>query len=72
MGQARPGREHDANAAGKTGVAAEIALRNIGVPPEDHLLVLVDLGYEKFRAFPAVVIGHKKPQGGTLTEAQKE
>jgi hypothetical protein len=33
--------------------------------------VLVDLGYEKFRAFPAVVLGHKKPQGGNLTEDQK-
>ncbi|WP_374199501.1 transposase family protein [Glycomyces sp. YM15] len=37
-----------------------------------HLLVLVDLGYEKFRAFPAVVMGHKTPKGGILTEDQKE
>lgn len=72
IADARPGREHDANAAGKTGVEAEIALLNIGVPEEEHLLVLVDLGYEKFRAFPAVVMGHKTPKGGKLTEEQKE
>lgn len=72
VSEARPGREHDANAAGKTGVEAAIALLNIGVDPEAHLLVLVDLGYEKFRAFPAVVMGHKKPEGASLTEEQKE
>lgn len=72
VSEARPGREHDANAAHRTGVEAEIVLLNIGVRDEEHLLVLVDLGYEKFRAFPAVVVGHKKPKGGKLTEAQKE
>jgi hypothetical protein len=35
-------------------------------------LVLVDLGYEKFRAFPAVVVPRKAPKGGKLTEDQKE
>lgn len=72
VAEARPGREHDANASVKTGIEAEIALLNIGVDPEEHLLVLVDLGYEKFRAFPAVVMGHKKPKGGKLTEDQQE
>jgi hypothetical protein len=72
VSEARPGREHDANAAGKTGVEAEIALLNIGLDESEWLLILADLGYEKFRAFPAVVIGHKKPQGGTLTEEQKD
>lgn len=72
VSEARPGREHDANAAGKTGVEAEIALLNIGVENDEHLLVLADLGYEKFRAFPAVVVPHKTPKGGKLTEAQKD
>jgi hypothetical protein len=70
--EARPGREHDANAAGKTGVEAEIALLNIGIDEPDWLLVLVDLGYEKFRAFPAVVVPHKAPKGGKLSEDQRE
>jgi hypothetical protein len=30
------------------------------------------LGYEKFRAFPAVVVPHKAPKGGRLSEAQKD
>jgi len=72
VSEARPGREHDANAAGQTGVEAEIALLNIGLDEEAHLLLLVDLGYEKFRAFQAVVVGHKAPKGGKLTEAQRE
>ncbi|WP_199044672.1 HARBI1 family protein [Glycomyces salinus] len=72
VAEARPGREHDANAAVKTGVEAEIALLNIGVNDNEHMLVLVDLGYEKFRAFPAVVVPHKAPKGGKLTEAQKD
>lgn len=72
VSEARPGREHDANAAAKTGVEAEIALLNIGMPHEAHLLVLVDLGYERFRTFPAVVVPHKRPKGGKLTEAQRE
>ncbi len=72
IAEARPGREHDANAAHQTGVEAVIALLNIGVDAEEHLLVLVDLGYEKFRAFPAVVVPHKTPARGKLTEAQKE
>jgi hypothetical protein len=72
IAEARPGREHDANAAGKTGVEDEIALLNIGVDEAEHLLILVDLGYEKFRAFPAVVVPHKAPKGGQLTEAQRE
>ena len=71
VSEARPGREHDANAAAKTGVEAEIAPLNIGVPEEGYLLVLVDLGYEKFRACPAVVVPYKTPMGGKLTEAQK-
>ncbi|WP_035697787.1 HARBI1 family protein [Glycomyces tenuis] len=72
VSEARPGREHDANAAVKTGVEAEIALRNIGLDEDEHLLVLVDLGYEKFRAFPALVVPHKAPKGGKLTEDQKD
>ena len=44
VAEARPGREHDANAAGKTGIEAEIALLDIGVSDEEYLLVLVDLG----------------------------
>jgi hypothetical protein len=72
VSEARPGREHDANAAAKTGVETEIALLNIGIDEEAHLLVLVDLGYEKFRDFPAVVIGHKRPKGGKLSESQRE
>src|SRR5690606_4370068 len=51
---------------------AEIALLTIGVSDDEHLLVLVDLGYEKFRAFPAVVVPHKAPKGGKLTEDQQE
>jgi hypothetical protein len=54
-----------------TGVEGEIALLNIGVPEEEHLLVLVDLGYEKFRDFPAVRVPHKKLKGGKLTETQR-
>jgi antitoxin component of RelBE/YafQ-DinJ toxin-antitoxin module len=53
-------------------VETEVALLNLGVSEEEHLLVLVDLGYEKFRAFPAVVVSHKAPKGGKLSEAQKE
>lgn len=72
VAEARPGREHDANAAHQTGIEVEIALLNIGVNEDEHLLVLVDLGYEKFRAFPAVVVPHKAPKGGKLTEVQQE
>lgn len=72
VSEARPGREHDANAAGQTGVEAEIALLNIGLDEAEWLLVLADLGYEKFRDFPAVIVGHKTPKGGKLTENQKE
>lgn len=71
IGDARPGREHDSTAAHHTGVEDAIALLNIGVPAEEHLLVLVDLGYEKFRAFPAVRAPHKKPKGGKLTETER-
>ena len=70
IGEARPGREHDSTAAHLTGVEDEIALLNIGVPEED-LLVLVDLGYQKFRDFPAVRVPHKKPKHGELTETQR-
>ena len=38
---------------------------------EEHLLVLVDLGYEQFRDFPAVRAPHKKPKHGELTETQR-
>ena len=72
VSEARPGREHDANAAGKTGGEAAIALLNIGLDEDAWLLVLADLGYEKFRAFPAVVVPHKAPKGGKLSAAQKE
>lgn len=71
IGEARPGREHDSTAARLTGVEDAIALLNIGVPEEEHLLVLVDLGYEKFRDFPAVRTPHKKPKNGELTETQR-
>ncbi len=71
IGDARPGREHDSTAAHRTGVEDEIALLNIGVPQEQHLLVLVYLGYEKLRDFPAVRAPHKKPKGGSLTEVQR-
>ena len=72
VSEARPGREHDANAAGQTGVEAEIALLNIGIGEDQWLLVLADLGCEKFRTFPAVVVPHKAPKGGKLTEAERE
>ncbi len=71
IGEARPGREHDSTAARLTGVEDEIALLNIGMPAEEHLLVLVDLGYEQFRDFPAVRAPHKKPKHGELTETQR-
>ena len=71
IGDARPGREHDSTAAHHTGVEAEIALLNIGVPAEEHLLVLVDLGYEKYRDFPAVRAPHKKLKHGQLTQTQR-
>jgi hypothetical protein len=72
IGQARPGREHDTTAAGLTGVEEAIALINVGVPEEAHLLVLVDLGYEKFRDFPAVRMGHKKPKHRELTDVERQ
>jgi hypothetical protein len=71
IGEAQPGREHDSTAAHLTGVESEIALLNIGVPEEEHLLVLVDLGYEKFRDFPAVRVPHKKLKSTKLTETQR-
>ncbi len=39
---------------------------------DEHLLVLADLGYEKFRAFPAVIVPHKTRTNGKLTEDQQE
>ena len=48
IGEARPGREHDTTAAYRTGVEEAIALINVGVPQERHLLVPTNLGYEKF------------------------
>jgi hypothetical protein len=72
IAEARPGREHDAKAAVKTGIETEIASLNIDIDAEQHLLVLVDLGYKKFRAFPAVVVPHKAPKGGRLAEPQQE
>ncbi|WP_026923158.1 hypothetical protein [Glycomyces arizonensis] len=72
MSEARPVREHDANTAGKTGVEAEIALLDIGVEEPERLLVLADLGYEKLRAFPAVVVPEKVPKDGKLSEDQRE
>jgi len=72
IGDARPGREHDSTAAHHTGVEEAIALINIGVPTDAHLLVLVDLGYEKFRDFPAVRCGYKKPKNGKLTIDQRQ
>lgn len=71
IGEARPGREHDSTAAHSTGVEDEIALLNIGIPDEEHLLLLVDLGYEKFRDFPAVRVPYKRPKGGELTDDQR-
>lgn len=72
IGEARPGREHDTTAANLTGVEEAIALINVGVPEESHLLVLVDLGYEKFRDFPAVRMGHKKPTYRNLTDVERQ
>jgi hypothetical protein len=72
IGDARPGREHEVTAAHHTGVGEAIALINIGVPEDEHLLVPVDLGYEKFRDFPAVRCGHKKPKTGELTIDQRQ
>lgn len=72
ISEARPGREHDTTAARLTDVEAEIALLNIGVPESEHLLVFADLGYEKFRDFPAVRLPHKKPKLGELTVRQRQ
>ena len=69
--EARPGREHDSKAASLTDMETAIAMINVGVPAEQHLLVLADLGYEKFRHFPAVRLPHKKPKDGELTETQR-
>lgn len=72
ISEARPGREHDSKAASLTDMETAIAMINVGVPAEQHLLILADLGYEKFRHFPAVRLPHKKPKDGELTLAERQ
>jgi hypothetical protein len=67
VSEVRPGREHDSTCAlrRRPGLVAHRSQHR----DDERLLVLVDLGYEKFAPEP-VRLPHKKPQGKELTLGQ--
>ena len=71
VSEVRPGREHDSTAAIAAGLDRWFADLNAEDEPE-RLLVLVDLGYEKFAAAEPVRLPHKKAQGKELTVDQRQ
>lgn len=69
VSEVRPGREHDSTCAIAAGLDSWLA--DLNAAGETHrLLVLVDLGYEKFSSAEPVRLPHKKPQGKELTVGQ--
>jgi hypothetical protein len=71
VSEVRPGREHDTTAA--TAAGLDEWLHQLNTENEtQRLLVLVDLGYEKFADAEPVRLPHKKPKGKTLTVDQRQ
>lgn len=67
----RPGREHDSTAAAAARLDTWLAKLNAD-NEERSLLVLADLGYEKFTDAEPIRLPHKKPPGRTLTVDQQQ
>lgn len=67
----RPGREHDSTAAIAAGLDTWFAELNTAEDAR-RLLVLVDLGYEKFADAEPVRLPHKKPKDRELTVDQRQ
>lgn len=64
LSQARDGKIHDKRLLDEEGVVAAIP---------DAIPVEVDLGFQGLqKEYVNILIGHKKPRGGQLTEAQKD
>lgn len=68
ISDARPGREHDSTAAKAAGL--DTAIRALNTGTDQHMLILADLGYEKFTSLEPIRLPHKKPKGGKLTVRQ--
>ena len=71
ISEVRPGREHDSTAAIAAGLDTCFAELNAHDEAR-RLLVLVDLGFEKFAGADPVRMPHKKPKGKDLTVGQRQ